>query len=127
MVLPLRIALAVAAGGALGSLGRYAVGAWLHRPEFPWGTVVVNAAGSFALGFFMLGLYANGHAGEGWRLAFAIGFVGAFTTMSAFAYESAGMLADGRGLTAALHFLLNPLLSLACAALGMWVGRLVPS
>lgn len=115
----------LAAGGALGTLARFGLGALLNRAEFPWGTVAVNAVGSLAMGLAMGAFFAHGRAGDEWRLLFAVGFLGAFTTMSAFAYESMQMLADARWGPALLHFALNPILAIIAAAAGWAAGRAI--
>lgn len=83
----------LAAGGALGALARYGVATWVQQrtgPGFPWGTLVVNVLGSFALGFVLAAI-----ADPAWRppiVAFAAtGFLGDFTTFSTFAYEAAAL------------------------------------
>jgi len=82
--------LSVAAGGALGALSRYLVAGWIQQwfgAGFPWGTVTVNLIGSYALGFVIQASIAGGWSG-GLRLLVAVGFLGAFTTFSTFAYEA---------------------------------------
>lgn len=83
----------LAAGGALGALARYGVATWVQRrtgPGFPWGTLVVNVLGSFALGVVFASV-----ADHPWRpmvVTFvATGFLGDFTTFSTFAYEAAAL------------------------------------
>lgn len=110
-------------GGALGTLARFGLSAWLNRTEFPWGTIAVNALGSLAIGFAMGAYFTNSRVGDEWRLLLAVGFLGAFTTMSAFAYESVQMIGDGRWAPAALHFALNPILAIVAAGAGWAAGR----
>jgi len=112
----------VAAGGALGAAARWSV-AWAAAglSSFPWPTLGVNAAGAFALG------YAFGQTDERARRspayqAIAAGFLGAFTTMSAFGLETWTLLEDGRIATAAAYAaasaVVGPLLAAAGRALG---------
>lgn len=119
----LRLVALLGLGGALGTLARYGVGALLSR-GFPWGTVVVNGVGSFALAFFMTAMLIRVGSEES-RVFFAIAFLGAFTTMSAFAYESVVLLHEASFGRALLHFALNPLLSVASAGAGWACGRLL--
>ena len=75
--------LLVAAGGAVGSVLRYWVQLALNAAWFPWGTLVVNIAGSAVIGM----LAGLGIAGPG-RLLFVTGVLGGFTTFSAFSLEA---------------------------------------
>ena len=82
--------LSVAAGGAVGAVTRYAVShavAVVTRSPFPWGTLVVNAAGSFLIGVLMVGSTRLVHHPEAQALLVA-GFVGALTTFSTFSLET---------------------------------------
>lgn len=97
----------IAAGGALGALARHGVNQACLRwigPEFPWGIIAVNVAGSFALGALVgwLALAGRPDATE-LRFAIGIGFLGAFTTMSAFALDIVLMLERREFLTALLY------------------------
>ncbi len=89
--------LTVAAGGALGAVGRYLATGWVQELAgefFPWGTVAVNALGSLFLGFSLVWLQGTVASAEA-RQFIAIGFLGSFTTFSTFSYETAAMLRDG--------------------------------
>lgn len=115
-----RAALLLALGGTLGTFARFLVGAALARPGFPWSTLAINVVGSAALGFLVAGgLLVR----EEWRLFVAVGFLGAFTTMSAFAVETVALAAEGDPVAAALNLLANPLASVAGAAMGWAAGR----
>lgn len=74
----------VAAGGALGALLRFGVSTVMPRIDFPWHTLLVNIVGAFILGAVFLdhGMEHNV------RLFVAVGFLGAFTTMSTFSVET---------------------------------------
>ena len=81
----------VAAGGALGSVCRYLVGVAAGRlfgAAFPWGTLIVNVAGSFAMGVFMALLALRFDGSQAIRLAIAVGFLGGFTTFSSFSLDA---------------------------------------
>lgn len=83
--------LLIAAGGALGALARHGVNQaslrWIG-PEFPWGILAVNVLGSLAIGLLVgwVALAGRPDATE-IRFALGVGFLGAFTTMSAFALD----------------------------------------
>lgn len=83
--------LLIAAGGALGAVARHLVnqaGLRVLGPEFPYGTFAVNIAGSLAIGLLVGWLAQAGRPdATEIRFAFGVGFLGAFTTMSAFALD----------------------------------------
>lgn len=85
----------VALGGALGAVTRYLLSGIVQDGHtFPVGTLSVNVIGSFLLGFFMFSSEYFGFFSQEIRALIAIGFLGAFTTMSTFSYESFRMLMD---------------------------------
>ena len=118
--------LLVAAGGAVGSVARYAVGvaaggvagagAW-----WPWGTFVVNVVGSFVLGV-LVGATPAGHPA---RLLLGTGFCGGFTTFSTFSTEIIALAEGGAGARAGAYALGSVALGIAAAAAGVAVGRTV--
>lgn len=102
------IALAVAAGGAVGAVLRHLVSLRLNRPGFPWGTLAVNVAGSFLLGVVL------GRVSPEVAALVGTGFCGALTTYSTFTLEIVG-LTTGRAVTYAAASLTT---GLAAATLG---------
>jgi CrcB protein len=96
LVICMQHLLLIAAGGALGAVSRHFVnqaGLRLIGPEWPYGTFVVNVGGSLLIGLLVgwLALAGRPDANE-IRYAFGIGFLGAFTTMSAYALDVAIMI-----------------------------------
>ena len=114
--------LAVALGGATGSLARYALGQWLKVavPAFPLATLAVNSLGGFAIGW----LFAVSADQPPWlRLGLMTGVMGGFTTFSAFSLETLLLWQEGRAWVALLNVGLNLALALGGCALGLWLGR----
>lgn len=112
--------LLVALGGGIGSVARYLVGGWFANrfgPAFPYGTFVINVTGSFIIGFFLAFAQERISLSPYWRLFFAVGFVGGYTTFSTFEYESVRLLQDGEMLLGALY-LLGSVLTGGLAAIG---------
>jgi CrcB protein len=93
-----RLWLGLAAGGALGTVARYALGGWVQRASggtFPWGTCAINLLGCLAIG--ALAGYADrgGLLSPELRVTLLIGVLGGFTTFSSFGLETFRLLADG--------------------------------
>ena len=95
----------IALGGILGTLARFLVqGALQTRGgTFPTGTLAINLAGSFVLGFIMRFATGSTVISAELRGGLTIGFCGAFTTMSTFSYESIRLLGDGEYWHAGLY------------------------
>jgi len=103
--------LAVGAGGAVGAVSRYAVGAAVDGRAVD--TAIVNVSGSFLFGFVLaVGL------SEPATLALAVGFCGAFTTFSSFAVETVGLVEDGRVRAAVTNALGTLVVAIGAAAGG---------
>lgn len=115
----------VGLGGFFGCNARYWLGGWMAQrfPEFPIGTLFINVSGSFVLGLFMtLALYFPWDTR--WRLGFAIGFLGGYTTFSTYEYESFRLMEQGSYIAAITNLLGSLLLGFLAAWLGFVVGRI---
>ena len=115
--------LAIAAGGALGALGRFWMSTGVYRllgRDFPWGTLAVNTLGSFLMGLLFVLFIERLAIGLEARAAVLVGFLGAFTTFSTFSIETLALIEEGY-LTRAL---LNMGASLLVCLLACWAGCL---
>jgi fluoride exporter len=84
---------------------------------FPYGTLVVNVLGSLIVGYVLT--WSADHEHDYWRLFAATGFCGAFTTFSAFAYESVVYWHEGRIGAFMINLLLNNFLCVLAVTLGI--------
>lgn len=118
--------IAIAIGGALGSVFRFALSTgvyqWLGR-DFPYGTLTVNVLGSLLMGFLYIVLMERSSLGPEWRALILIGLLGAFTTFSTFSLETLNLIETGAMLKAAMNILLSVVLCLFAAWAGMLGGR----
>lgn len=105
-------------GGALGAIFRFAAG---HVVAWPWGTLGVNVFGSFAIGLLFVWLTARGF--ERMSPLVITGFLGGFTTFSAFSLDTLRLVEAGRIGTAGVYVLASVFLSLAACACGMLIAR----
>ncbi|MGI3781492.1 MAG: fluoride efflux transporter FluC [Janthinobacterium lividum] len=114
-------------GGAAGTLARRAVGLGVpHVVRLPLGTFVVNVVGAFLLGALLEHLVRRGSDGgrrRALRLTLGTGFCGGFTTYSALANDTGGLLRAGSVGHALAYALATVVLGLAASALGIAAAR----
>ena len=122
----MKLLLAVALGGAVGALARFfctnmfakALGA-----GFPYGTLFVNVAGSFAMAVVVELLAAKLSAHSELRAFLAVGLLGSFTTFSSFSHEVATLYERGHMLAAGGYIGASLSMSLIALFSGLWVTR----
>ena len=122
MKLPLLIAVA----GALGTLSRYGVDLLLQRLEtsrFPYATFAVNVVGSFLIGFCITIFMTHANWAQRYGNIVTVGYLGGFTTYSAFAYQTLLLIHNRQLMTAATYVTATIVLAgIACAG-GIALGR----
>ncbi len=112
----------IAALGMVGVLSRWGLG-WLAQrflaSPYPWGTLAINLAGAFLAGWI------GGRPGLSveLRTAVLVGFLGGFTTFSAYCLEGARLWAAGQRLPVFIYMAASPLLGLLLALAGLRLGR----
>jgi CrcB protein len=117
----------IGCGGFLGAISRYFVSKYVNLilgDKLPLGTVVVNVTGSFILGFLYVLSIEKLAISDAARLFVGVGFIGAYTTFSTFSLEFVNLLSDGSYFNAGLYWLLNVVLSIVFAFLGIYFARL---
>lgn len=118
---------AVAVGGAVGAALRHAVNLasmrWLGW-GFPWGTFIENVLGCFLMGIAVSVFAAKAEIAPEWRALIATGLLGGFTTFSAFAFDTAGLVGGGQIGRAAFYFAGTLILAFAGFYLGAALTRL---
>ncbi|MBI1352838.1 MAG: fluoride efflux transporter CrcB [Acidobacteria bacterium] len=118
--------LGIAIAGALGAVARYGVSLWALRQfgsGFPIGTLLVNLAGCFGLGFLAEVTLEDPTMSANVRAIVGTGFFGAFTTFSTFGVETFRAMEAGEWGVALTNLLVNVLLGLCLVAAGFWAAR----
>jgi fluoride exporter len=120
--------LVVGIGGFIGTILRFLVTRYIQIASvsvFPWGTLVVNVAGSLLLGVIW-GLTEKGNVlSAEWRLFLTIGICGGFTTFSTFSADSALLLQNREWLRLVLYPSLSFFLGLAAVFMGRTMVKII--
>jgi CrcB protein len=121
----------VAIGSLFGGTSRYFVSGFAARrfgEIFPWGTVIVNVSGAFAIGVIAAAGNAQFlfHVQALWQLA-VVGFLGSYTTVSSFSLQTLNLLRDGETFLAGTNVLLSLALCLFAVATGFAAGSSIIS
>lgn len=120
--------LAVAIGGALGSVARYALSSWIFditSHKFPYATLIVNVAGSFVMGILFVVIVERAALPAEMRSLLMIGFIGAFTTFSAFSLDTLGLWQNGHVLMSVIYMITTIILCLVAISTAIWLTRLM--
>jgi CrcB protein len=116
----------IAIGSAIGGVARFWCSGVVARAigeTFPWGTLVVNVAGSFAIGFVATLTAPDGRLfiGTTARLGIMAGLFGGFTTFSSFSIQTLNLMNDGEWLYAGANIMLSVILCLV----SVWLGHVL--
>jgi len=118
--------MAVAAGGALGSVLRYGLSTWVHSLTgrgFPYGTLAVNVLGCLAMGVLFVLLVERMGESAVWRAGLLIGVLGGFTTFSSFSIETFNLIEQGSLVKAAGNMAASLFLCLGATWIGVIIAR----
>ena len=119
---------AVAIGGALGAMARYAVSTWIFNAtshKFPYATLSVNVLGSFVMGILFVFIVERAALPAEMRGLLMIGFLGAFTTFSTFSLDALGLWQNGHLFLALVYVLATVVLCLVGISSSIWLTRLL--
>ena len=113
-------------GSGFGGGARCLLGGWfIHNfgVAFPFGTVAINAIGSFLVGLIMHLSLSTTLISSDLRLTLTTGVLGGFTTYSTFNYETISLFQQGATLLGVLNLLVTVILCLIAGAAGLLLGR----
>jgi fluoride exporter len=120
---------AVGVGAMLGANLRFLVGLWAADrwgQDFPVGTLLINVSGSFVIGLFLALLSERLGVSPLWRLFFATGFLGGYTTFSAYSWEALNLAEQGAWLRAGVYVIGSNALGFVGVWLGATIARIAP-
>ena len=120
--------IAVAVGGALGSIARYALSTWIFdisSHKFPYATLAVNVLGSFFMGILFVIIVEKAALPTEMRSLLMIGFIGAFTTFSTFSLDALGLWQNGHIFMSVVYMLATVILCLIAISSAIWLTRLL--
>ncbi len=118
------IILAVAAGGAVGAVGRFLISTYIHKllgSGFAYGTLSVNILGSLIIGFLFM--FFEQTVSPVQKALLVTGMMGALTTFSTFSLETLLMLQNGLFFKAFVNILANVILSLSATFIGIAIFK----
>ena len=117
---------AIGIGGGLGALARYgsnAAAAQVLGSNFPWGTMMINIVGSFLMGLAVAKFMQIEGLSQEWRAFVTTGFLGGFTTFSAFSLDFVNLWERGEALYALAYMLASVIGSVLALFLALWIVR----
>lgn len=123
---PFREVSVISLGAIFGANARYLLSRYTAKilgPMFPYGTLIINVMGSLIVGFFVIWTTERILINPLWRLLVVVGFCGAFTTFSSYAFETMAYFEQGQWLLMLANFLTNNILCLLAALTGMALAR----
>lgn len=118
----------ISLGAVMGANTRYWIGNWAAEkfgPAFPYGTMIINLSGSFVIGLFLTLATERLALDPRWRYLVVVGFLGAYTTFSTFAFESFNLVDQGQWLAAFLNVAGSAVLGILFVGLGVFIAKMI--
>lgn len=120
--------LLISLGAVLGANLRYSIGVWAAGKlgsSFPYGNLIINLTGSFILGFFMTLAVDRLLLDPRWRMFFAVGFLGSYTTFSSYTFESMSLIMDSQWIAGLLNLFGSAFLGGIAVFFGILLARAI--
>lgn len=118
----------IAVAGAMGTVSRYGLSQFTHSilgKGFPWGTLIINVVGCFIIGLLAT-LFADSNIlSKELQLAATVGFLGAFTTFSAFSFDSYSFFSSGTWQMGLINIAANIIIGMLAVVGGVGVAKLI--
>ncbi len=114
--------------GVLGVLARYYGGIYVAKllpSSFPYGTFLINISGAFLIGAIYVFGVERALISSNLRVGIIVGFLGGYTTFSAYCLDGVRLIEDAHFATAGLYFILSPLLGAIATVAGILLARSV--
>ena len=118
--------LLISVGAILGANARYWIGDWSAQKwgvAFPYGTLIINLTGSLLIGFFLTLATERLMLDPRWRILFVVGFLGSYTTFSAYTYESFNLLFNGQWVSGLVNLFGSSILGIVSVGIGVYLGK----
>jgi fluoride exporter len=112
----------IAIAGSLGALARYGIGVLIGHRSFPYATMFINILGCFAIGFVLTTMAAQ-KISPLWGTVITIGFLGAFTTFSTFAWDSFSLARANNWTASVLNISVSVAVGIFAASMGYFSAR----
>jgi CrcB protein len=120
--------LLISLGAILGANLRYWMGGWAagrFGTSFPYGNLIINLTGSFILGVFITLATERLLLDPRWRIFFAVGFLGSYTTFSSYTFESISLILESQWVPGMLNLFGSAFLGGVAVFLGMLLARAI--
>ena len=121
----LKTVIAVGLGGALGSIARHFMNTGISavvKTPFPWGILIVNVLGCFVMGVLVATFAGEGNPSQDMRAFLTVGFLGGFTTFSAFSLDAMNLWTGGDIKGFAIYVTASVVLSIAAVFAGSFLA-----